>query len=405
MNYPLFINSLDAYSRVRLGGALRYRLTSMLRSVLPIASLAKLRYPCRGKLTDILILHPTGKSKARLDVLVEALESRGVGVTCHCVDSARSILLRRKLKPVTDTVAPRRWRLQHYYAEWLLSEYSPRLVLTLMDDNLLTPFLRERTGAKGCILVNSAHSLCWPTLDFSMLDVDWFIVFGKSSMERLKINPHRYGHTKFKVLGSPFLNLDPPSNTISETHTDHGVVKTVLWLDQISSGDRYRDRKMRQDFNIFRKWVMSRPEITACIRPHPESTGARLRRMRRLNLNLLPEHQSLSESLAGVDVAVTSFSSALIEAAALGVPGICFKQLGLRGGNCMGEFGFEAVNDETELNAAFDGIVSYYGAAQESAVLLALEHLERLENASPLIAEFLMELMNDGKTVAADGQV
>ncbi len=405
MIYPRFINSLDSYARLRQGGELRYRFRSILKSFLPVASLAKLSSPCSCLLTDVLILHPTDRSRGRLDVLIKALESRGVVVRCHCVDSAASILLRRKLKPANDAAVPRRWRIQHYYAEWLMSKYAPRLVLTFMDDNLVTPFLRDRTRAKNAILVNSAHSLCWSSLDFSMLDVDWFIVFGRSSMERLKNNPQRYGHTKFKVLGSPFLDSYPSLSPISKTHTDHYVVKTVVWLDQISSGDRYKDQRKWQHFNIFLKWVVSRPEITALIRPHPESSGILLKRIRRLNLTLLPSGQSLSESLAGVDVAVTSFSSALIEAAALGVPGICFKQIGLDGVNCMSDFGFEAVTDEAELNAAFKRVAACYGAAQQSATSLALEHLERLENASPHIAGFLLELINGGPTIAADGQV
>src|SRR5690349_8853982 len=164
--------------------AMRYTRAKLMASVavktlLPMSLIAHASVAADP--ADIVLLHPHAPGRRRHGRIVARLADRGLAVREEIMPQPRELFAERKLCAPREgwSAIPRRWRLQAAFAAWLVERYRPRLIVTFMDDTVHTPFLHAALAHSGAALANLSHTICFPMIDFSMCDVDWFILFGR----------------------------------------------------------------------------------------------------------------------------------------------------------------------------------------------------------------------------------
>lgn len=365
--------ALDRYLHRRYRPGERI-LTVAAKRLLPLATLARNPPDCRP--VDIVLLHPHPAAARRHQRLAAALRERGMSVAEETVPGVARILRERRLYLAHDAAAatPREWRLQAGYAGWLAARHRARVLVTFMDDSLHSPFLREAFAAHGGKLANVSHAIAWPTMDFSMCDADWLLLWGERSLRSLQAAPVRHGRCRTILVGSIYLRDE--EHDASRRRADR-----VLWIGQDLSS--VHGESLRADVLAFADHARDHLRDVV-IRPHPRDRGA----LRALVAPLLPHAAwadpgtPLASALADVRIAASSFSSGLVEAAARGVPVIALSTSGLAQAIGLGDHGLPVVRDAEGFAAGMASILADYDRACAAARSLAAEHLHGLGDAT-----------------------
>lgn len=378
-------DALGRYLRRRYS-PLRRAASVWVKRLLPVRLLATAAVTPDA--ADVLLLHPHPGAARRHEALAAALTARGLTVRHAYVPRVAGALRSRQLHSPHggwDGI-PREWRFQAAHAAWLCERFRPRVLVTFMDDSLHTPFLRDAAAARGGVLVNVAHAMCWPTVDFSMCDVDWLLLWGKRSFDNMARAPLRFGSCRTLAIGS-----------IYQRDGGHAVRpdrarKRVLWIGQ-DLRSIHRDALVR-DASSFARFARDHPEYDVTLRSHPLDDGE----LRRLLGNALPGARwgdvsiALSAALADVDIAVSSFSSGLVDAAARGIPVIAFSTSGLAVTIGLHDHGLPIVSDAAGLASAVACVFEDYARHAAAAKALAGEHLVGLDDATPRCCDVIAAL-------------
>lgn len=388
-----------AVDYIRLGEylTLRYtnrwrRLTSVAKSLIPVPLLARRKVKPRS--VDVLFLHPNKPAASRHAALVAELAARGASVTEETVPSAMELIIQRKLlSPATGwQPVPHKWRLQQAYAEWLIGSFRPKVLVSFMDDSLHTPFLHAAVKRTGGVMVNIAHTICFPNIDFSMCDVDWMFLFGQRSLDNLIAAPVRYGSCKAAIAGSPFLSnqiRSPPDGRLC------GKPPKILWLGQYLH--QSHRGTLRADMLSLARFCDAHPEVPVAVRVHPLDRGEMQRFLasRIPKLCWLKSDTLLPNVIHEFDIVASSFSAGLIEAAACGKPVIGFLTSGLTEALGLQDFGLPLVANEHQFAEAIAAIESNYAAASTAALRLAEAHYFGLDDATGRLTDLLSMLLDE----------
>lgn len=364
--------SLNRFLRLRFPGARAPASLALMRAV-PAGLLARSGVPRDA--ADVLLLQPHASAAGRHGPLAESLSRRGLSVRHEFVPRYPELLRRRSLSrpPQGWGPIPREWRAHAGYSAWLMARHGPRVVVTFMDDSLHSPFLREAATAAGAAVVNVAHCMSGSNMDFAMCDFDWYLLWGKRSYANLASAPVRYGTCRTLAIGSIYQS--GPARP-AERAAPAGRPARLLWIGQDLGSEH--GALLRRDAAVFARFVASHPGYEAVFRPHPRDAGE----LRRVVGPLLPQARwadagiLLPRALEDADVAVSSFSSGLVDAAAAGLPVIAFSSCPLVEAIGLAEAGLPVVADEAGLAAGVGAILADYGAASRAALALAREHLQ-----------------------------
>ncbi len=137
---------------------------------------------------DFLLLQSAPKVIAfqRKKLLIEGLRGRGDNLVETALQAPKAILRERLLKRPPHPVPTRYFGIAAY-AEWLVEQHQPRVLLNDRNGSLYAPFLRLALNARGSRLVHLAHAT---TVEGSrrlgMNDYDYYFLFGQSSLEALQ---------------------------------------------------------------------------------------------------------------------------------------------------------------------------------------------------------------------------
>ena len=383
-------DALDRYFARRRPGW-RGRASTLAKALLPTHAFADA--DLAPEPADVLLLHPHAAARARHTPLAGALKSLGLVVREEVVPVFAELLRGRRLRepPGGWGPVPRHWRPQAGYAAWLAERYRARLLVTFMDDSVHTPFLRAAQHAHGGALANVAHAAVWPNMDFSMCDVDWLLLWGRRSLDNLRAAPLRFGSTRVLLVGSVYLR--------GEAHAPAAAPRgelRVLFIGQHL--DSVHRAGLQRDARMFASGIAGMARVRLVVRVHPLDRGE----LRECIATLLPQaswsdaSRPLSEVLRDADVAVASFSSGLLEAAAHGVPivalgaGRLAEPLGLR------EHGFAIAADAAQLRTALEDIRARHGEFRGRALELAGEHFARPGDATEECARLLALIARKG---------
>jgi hypothetical protein len=380
--------ALNRYFRRRIPAA-RWGVLPLAMRCLPVTLLAAREVapnPC-----DVLLLQPHASAGPRHVRLAASLAKRGLAVRQEFVPRYVGLLGRQLLSRPTSgwTGVPRMWRAHSGYAAWLVARYQPRVIVTFMDDSLHSPFLREAAAAAGGAVVNVAHCMSGANLDFSMCDFDWYLLWGRRSYENLASAAVRFGSCRTLAIGSIYQECTS-ADVVREPPA--GRPARLLWIGQDLSSEH--GELLRRDAAAFGRFLVAHSEYEAVIRPHPRDRGELERAMQEIapRARWAEAGSLLAGDLGDVDIAVSSFSSGLIDAASAGLPVVAFSSCPLVEAIGLREAGLPVVADEADLEAAVAALLSDYVEASRAALGLAREHLQESGSATERCAEVVEAL-------------
>jgi hypothetical protein len=354
-----------------LGSALRFAREALgdwwfgLRAKFRLAS-AVVAAPC-----DFLLLQSAPKVIAfqRKKLLIEGLRERGHHLVETALQEPKTILRQRLLKRPPYAVPTRYFGIAAY-AEWLVEQHQPRILLNDRNGSLYAPFLRLALNGRGSLLVHLAHAT---TVEGSrrlgMNDYDYYFLFGRSSLEALQARKLRFGSSTAVLAGSHMIDsaYDLPMADPS--------LRTLLVLGV--GPDKEKEAGYQATYALLRDWAAAHPDYRVLVKAHPRSQVPFWQQAasQLANLQVLPKACSLAEALAQASLVVNIMSNAVIEAALARRPVLYV--------NASGEvdiFGQEpffgaALTAEVALDMRLRSIEQDYSAAVAASESFACFHL------------------------------
>ncbi|MGF6314257.1 hypothetical protein ABIA60_000535 [Pseudomonas frederiksbergensis] len=265
---------------------------------------------------EVLLLHSAPKSMAlqRKNILIEGLRKRGHHLTEAALRSPSDACAQRMLLAPPQSV-PLRYLVYAAHAQWLVTTYSPKVLINERNGSLHAPFLRLALAARGARLLQLAHAT---TLESSrrlgMNDYDYYGVFGHSSLVALQERTLRFGESTVVLIGS-YLADETYDLPVADP-----ALHTLLILGV--GPDREKEPGYQRTYQLLRDWAEQHPHYRVLFKRHPRSkaqfwsdAAAQL-----ANIDLLDSKCSLADALAQASVVVNVMSNAGIEAGLAGRP-------------------------------------------------------------------------------------
>ncbi|MGY4493086.1 capsule biosynthesis protein [Pseudomonas sp. TE3610] len=259
---------------------------------------------------SIVMLHGTPKVLAmgRKKGLIDSLVNRGHEVVEVAIAPLGQAVRERLICRPPQKV-PLRYYAHAGYAEWLSRNSNPRLILGDRNGSLVSPFLRLSMNAQDKRLVHLAHAT---TLESSrrlgMIDYDFYLLFGESSLSKLRTRPLLFGEAEVVLSGS---HLVDHSYVMPPSVADAG---TVLILG-VGPDKEKRDGYLKT-YELLKAWIAANPQVPVSFKPHYRSkVGFWLEAGKQLaNLTVTAPDLNLADALQGASVVINIMSNAALEA-------------------------------------------------------------------------------------------
>lgn len=259
---------------------------------------------------DFLLLQAAPKVIAlqRKKLLIESLRGHGYRLVETALQESRQICAQRLLKRPAQRV-PLRYFGYAAHAQWLVARHMPKVLLNDRNGSLYAPFLRLALNERHSPLVHLAHAT---TVEASrrlgMNDYDYYLVFGRSSLEALQARALRFGTSTVVLAGSHMIDrsydLAPASPSL----------RTLLILGV--GPDKEKEAGYQRTYSVLGDWAQQNPQYQVLVKRHPRSSvpfwcdvATKLP-----NVSVLPAECSLAQALEKASLVVNIMSNAVIEA-------------------------------------------------------------------------------------------
>jgi len=354
-----------------LGSALRFARDALLDGGFGLLTHARMARQLSPEPCDFLLLQAAPKVIAfqRKQQLIAALRARGYNLQETALAPLATQLRQRWLVRPPQAV-PLRYRGYAAYAQWLVTQYAPSVLLNDRNGSLYAPFLRLALEAQGGLLVHLAHaSTVEHSRRLSMNDYHYYFLFGQSSLQALQKRPLRFGDSLAVLSGSHMVDQQfdlPPADPALNTLLILGV-----------GPDKEKEPGYQHTYRLLRDWAAAHPEVRVQIKAHPRSAKAFWTEAAAHlpNLQLLPEGCSLANALAQASMVVNIMSNAVIEAALAQRP-ILYVNAGQQGDIFQQEAFFgPCIKTLPDLEARIEQIQQGYAAALGPSQAFAEYHL------------------------------
>ncbi|MBQ0712743.1 MAG: hypothetical protein KBT53_07280 [Porticoccus sp.] len=339
---------------------------------------------------DILILHPSRKSfeLKRKQKLIDKLRSSGINVKEAIALSEREIVKQKSCcGPFESNIF---FHCYEGYANWLRRRFNPKIIITDRNGSLLSPFLKSRTLGDP-ITFHLAHAvLTAQSSRFSMLDYDYYCVYGQSSAEYLQALPYSFGSCHLVLGGSVLFDEDfqlpPPTPSAPLLFLGMGPE-----LESTTLGQKIYELVLSWQKTSGRKLY---------VRLHQRSNSKFWTAVSQEGVEVLQE-EPFKESAARASLILAPYTNAVVDAALLGRPVqlIAFpeEQDFLQVEAYFGSRVFNSVGLEKAVNRHLDD----YRKSIDACTSFSEFHLEQGVHSVNYINDVLLELLEARATSKA----
>jgi len=352
---------------------------------------------------EVLVIHGWGGGERYVGALSRALAARGVRVR-HVLRAARLERVRRWLFLPAAHRVPLRWRLDAWYAAYLVRAHRPSVVVTFDNESVFVAMLRMACAGRART-VNISHGVTPLGDNASMFDVDYYLVLGGSSLDHCRRRRLRIGSTR--VVEAGFM-------TIGEGHplapsTDR---RTLLFLSQLSAvmlASRVATSEMKdllfRNTGIVMAFAREHPEYMVLVRRHPLEVPGLIEGMAAglANVTVLPDSMGMREAVERASGAIVMYSNAALEVAALGRPLVVVNDTEAPDAYLETERFFQPrARTAAELFGRVRTLYEQYDAQLRGCEAFVGYHLARVRDAVPFQADLLAALVRGGPEPAGE---
>jgi hypothetical protein len=336
---------------------------------------------------DILFVHTYDAEPRRLTKLVSKLRGNNLSI-CHTTYSISKAIKNRQL--IKDsTYSSVSLSLYASYVGYLVEKYKPKVLVTLENSLIISPIIKEKIKPYG-VYVNISHGVT-PNQHFhTMIDFDYYFLFGKSSIRNLLTNPVRFGNTKAVFTGSPYIDYETKENN----NFTGQINKALFFSSWIPTGEI--GEVLLKVLHLVVDWAKQRPEVELLIKVHPlEDPSYVQKHVENVNnIKVLDKSIGMIDSLEGVQVVFNQWSNASVEAAVLGIPTIVVNPSDMSDEYLyLEEFFPKRAKSVTDINQRVKVIEKDYEHYKIQTKHFFEYHLEKIDG-SKFISEQILGLYN-----------
>ena len=282
---------------------------SYFRSFLCANKAVKAKLKNKGTCCDVLVLHPSYNSLRlkRKQKLIDKLRASGVNVVETVALDENDII--KKKASCGPFLYGRLFRCYEGYANWLKENFNPKIIITDRNGSIYSPFLKSKTPEDPVTFHLSHAVLTAQSSRFSMLEYDYYCLYGRSSLEYLRSLSYVFGSCKI-VLGGSVLFDERFKLPAADTSFPLLFLGMGPELESSPEG--------RKIYELVRDWQqLSGRKLY--IRLHQRSKGEFWQSLSQEGIEVLPA-ETFQESAARVSLVLAPYTNAVVDAALLRRP-------------------------------------------------------------------------------------
>ena len=265
-------------------------------------------------------------------------------------------------------------------------KFNPKVIITDRNGSILSPFLKARKPADP-VTFHLAHAvLTAQSSRFSMLDYDYYCIYGKSSFEYLKGLPHTFGICELVLGGSILFDekfVSPPADPEFP----------VLFLGMGPELEATPEGK--RIYQLICDWQrVSGKKLY--IRLHQRSSGEFWKFIEQEGLEVLPK-EPFQVSARRASLILSPYTNAVVDAALLARPVQLVSFPEEQDFLQVEKFFGPRVHDVTGLDNAVRSHLENYEKSVNACHVFAKYHLEYGVDSVNYINDVLLELLKTGK--------
>jgi len=331
---------------------------------------------------DVLILHRS-LSSSSFTTLLKELNPLNVQ---EIYSPKRNIILKKKLFKKTHYKVPLSLYLYATYAKYIVDRYKPKIIITDANGSLYSPFLRLEMNAIGGKVIHIAHSMPISSYrKFSMMDYDYYYVYGQSSVDQLMSRKQLWGHTRCVLTGA--LNM---KNQLSTVSLDTQSKSLVL----LGSGPSFeKTPEIHHYYQMVTLWAKKHPEFILYFKPHPRSQLT-------LWKTLMAEQSQPSNiktintyfPLKNTKIAIAAYTNAVIDISLANIPVIWMADPNETDHFKIEHFFRPRVNDTEGLNNTISTILNQHNHYVEQTKAFSHYHLQRHKDVAKFMGSITKKI-------------
>jgi len=262
---------------------------------------------------DILV-YPNSKSHLeRSKETWQMLENKNYKVLFFLADKNYLLKYVFKYKINFDKKVSYQIFFHHAFAKYITQKFKFKIICDYHNFEITSALIKKELN-KNQKNIFIPHGKIRNSYRHSCFTFDYYLVFGNSSIEKIKENKLRLGNTKLVKTGSVFI----PNNFNLPICLNF---KNVLFFSNWAVS--YHPESKR-GFEIVVNWAKNNPDYNLFIRLHPLEDGKYVEEKTKDIKNIFVQNKSLSlkQSLENVSITIASASNASIESALLNRPSL-----------------------------------------------------------------------------------
>ena len=345
------------------------------------------REPTTPRVCDVLLIHPSEKSRrqGRKTTLLAELRGAGLIVEETVATDNKEALRQRRLRPPLYSV-PLPLYLSAARAADLLANYKAKVILTERNGWPTSTFLRAFRDSDTRIIHLAHGVLSDQSSRLRYHDYDYYAVFGRSSLDYLRKGKPGFGDT-LALLAGPYFPLPEKREVVPES-------RCLLFVG--AGPEEEKTAAYRHSCDLALSWLKKHPEWKLWVRPHPRGSGQPWCNIAKTHpsIRLRPKGESLDHALSDVVAVWSGYTTAIIDCAIAGVPVLVlgryadYFQCDL--------YGIPRLSSAEDLDIAMARVLTEPSLWQESLGIFARYHVENLEQPVSSLATVIIELARGG---------
>ena len=394
-NYKKDVIFKDLNSRRKLYLKLHEFIVSITLEIVQLFS-RKNRVNAQSQAIDVLLIYSYSGESEKLLHFVKSLRNRNIVVKTLVLPKLSQILKKRWLKkPIYKIPFFSYLRVYSYYSTYIIDYFRPKVLITLADTLLYSPFLKNEIRGKGTY-ANISHSVTGSNRAFSMVDFDYMFIFGESSLKNLQKNNLLFGSSAIIKTGSPYFNY------IETKLRRINLRNKILYLSQYEpSGVPDNKNAIQISKKLIYEFAKSNPNEEVLIKLHPLEGETSWDKYSLPNISVLNPKVNWESIVNKVNIAITCFSNASLEVSSYSVPVIMLCPYNIKDEYLYIEKYFnKRVISVPELEDRISEVRNNYDSYIDSCLRYVNFHIEH-RNGIEKISELILKLVA-GEQLKAD---
>lgn len=269
------------------------------------------------------------------------------------------------------------------YSRYLVEHYKPKVIVTDNNGDLLSPFLKQYARTINAQVVHLPHSvLTSESSKYGMIDYDYYLLYGKSSLEHLQQLKTAFGQCHTLCAGSYLFDSE-----FSLPNPEPSMKILLLGMGPAME----EDPVYAQYYQEIVSWLKNSPAQQLDVRLHPRSQGNFWRRIAKVmsNVNIRPQGEAFMDSCRDAYMCITPYTNAVVDAALLGRPSLLICGDDVEDYLQIERFFHGRVSKASEISSGVEMYRKNYKEYQRRAYKFSHYHVEKGSESVAYISEVI----------------